>query len=71
MHGLDARIRGIELRLELDPGPNVATTSALDSGREFGKNSFSPEQTGNVIENKGSLLKTAEESGNVYENKVT
>jgi hypothetical protein len=32
---------------------------------------FSSEQTGNVIENKGSPLKTAEESGNVYENKVT
>jgi hypothetical protein len=71
VHGLDARIRGSDLRLERDPGPNVATTSALDSGRQFGKNSFFNERSGNVVENKGPLLKTANESGNIYENKAT
>jgi hypothetical protein len=29
------------------------------------------ERGGNVIENKGPLLKTEEKSGNVYENKGT
>jgi hypothetical protein len=45
--------------------------STLDSGRQFGKNSFLTERCGNVIENKGPLWKTGERSWNVHENKCT
>jgi hypothetical protein len=45
--------------------------SFLDSGRQFGKNSFLNDQCGNVIENKGPLWKTRAQSRNVYEKKGT
>jgi hypothetical protein len=46
-------------------------SSTFGSGMQFEKNSFLNERGGNVIENKGPLLKTEEKSGNVYENKGT
>jgi hypothetical protein len=42
--------------------------ATFNSGLQFGRNSFLNERTGNVVENKGPLWKTREQSGNVHEN---
>jgi len=41
--------------------------STFDRGLQLEKGSFSNEQCGNIIENKGSLWKKSGPSGNVYE----
>jgi hypothetical protein len=51
-------------------GPSAPPAISLASGRKEEKNSLnSMERSGNVIENKGWLLKMWERSENVYENK--
>jgi hypothetical protein len=61
---------GAGSQIRTGEGPPLST-STLDSGRQFGKNSFLKERTLNVVENKGPLWKTPERTGNVYENKGT